>query len=81
MVKQREICSDWYGPYTAEDQVVPAGPLSGKKIVVRGGSFDEDYKAAKVTARNSILPEYTDGQTGFRIVMVNGEVYPKPENE
>lgn len=41
----KELCSDWFGPYTSEEQWNPTGPPSGNERVVRGGcSYDEKYK-------------------------------------
>lgn len=34
-----EWCADWYGPYSAEDQVNPKGPETGTSRVCRGGSY------------------------------------------
>jgi formylglycine-generating enzyme required for sulfatase activity len=34
-----EFVQDWYGPYSAERQVDPQGPLSGVERVARGGWF------------------------------------------
>jgi formylglycine-generating enzyme required for sulfatase activity len=34
----REWCEDWYGDYSADDQVDPTGPASGSARVFRGGS-------------------------------------------
>ena len=38
-----ELCSDWYGPYSASAQTNPTGPASGDARVVRGGeAYDPD---------------------------------------
>jgi len=37
----REWCADWYGEYSAEDQVDPVGPSKGMAKVVRGGLLDD----------------------------------------
>lgn len=51
-----EWCSDWYGPYTKEEQYNPQGPISGKDHVVRGVTN---------VSRSWGL---TVGQGGFRLV-------------
>lgn len=35
-----EWCSDWFGPYTSDEQVDPKGAVSGTSRVERGGSWD-----------------------------------------
>ncbi len=34
-----EWCGDWYGPYSAGDQIDPTGPETGTNKVFRGGSW------------------------------------------
>ena len=51
----KEMCSDWYGEYSAESQTNPAGPLYGLVHVVRDGRVSSRGKA-------------TGG--GFRLVLV-----------
>lgn len=58
-----EWCGDWYGPYGGDHQVDPAGPATGSRRVVRGGS-----KADGPATRHSLLPG--DHRTGFRVVIV-----------
>ena len=36
-----EMCWDWYGDYSAQDEVDPKGPLEGNNRACRGGSFED----------------------------------------
>ena len=63
-----EWCLDWYGPYSAEEQVDPAGPLSGLYRVTRGGSHNTEVEFLRSASRSAALPEDSHNQIGFRIV-------------
>ena len=39
-----EWVSDWYAPSYSGSEIDPKGPLSGKEHIVRGGSFESDWK-------------------------------------
>jgi formylglycine-generating enzyme required for sulfatase activity len=62
-----EWCWDWYGSYSADAQTDPAGPSTGSKRVIRGGSFFYDGIGAKVANRGSIDPAAGNFNTGFRV--------------
>ena len=40
-----EWASDWYQPYTAEEQANPKGPAKGESRVIRGGSWNGAYES------------------------------------
>lgn len=37
-----EWCSDWYAPYSEDDQIDPTGPETGSEKVYRGGDFKDE---------------------------------------
>ncbi len=65
-----EWVSDWYGrDYYAESPPVdPAGPASGSYRVFRGGSWLDDAKYCRVSARNFEFPVSRLQNVGFRVV-------------
>ena len=63
-----EWCSDRSGVYRA-DTVDPVGPPSGRKRIVRGGSWFSPAKACRSAARDSLAPSSRNTATGFRIVV------------
>ena len=63
-----EWCADRSGVYRT-DIVDPAGPGSGLKRIVRGGSWYSPPKACRSAARDSLSPATRNTTTGFRIVV------------
>ncbi|MDP6545758.1 MAG: SUMF1/EgtB/PvdO family nonheme iron enzyme [Phycisphaerae bacterium] len=63
-----EWCADRSGVYRT-DTVDPAGPGSGVKRIVRGGSWYSAPKACRSAARDSLSPMTRNTATGFRIVV------------
>ena len=63
-----EWCADRSGMYRT-DTVDPAGPSSGLKRIVRGGSWYSPAKACRSAARDSLSPVTRNTATGFRIVV------------
>jgi formylglycine-generating enzyme required for sulfatase activity len=61
-----EWCWDWFGPYTAERQVNPAGPENGDRRAVRGGAFDVPSRYLRSANRFRNLPTYRNRNIGFR---------------
>ena len=66
-----EWCSDWFSPsyYSESASTDPAGPESGERRVMRGGSFlcHESYcYRYRVAARSSNTPDSTSANLGFR---------------
>jgi sulfatase modifying factor 1 len=71
-----EWCLDWYGPYTAGDQVDPVGRVDGDFKVSRGGSHGTVAYYLRSSNRLGTLPEDKSWFIGLRLVM--GEM---PETE
>jgi sulfatase modifying factor 1 len=68
-----EWCADWYSPdfHTRDHRTNPQGPPRGTNRSTRGGSYlcHHSYcRRYRVAARNSLEPESTTGNTGFRCV-------------
>jgi sulfatase modifying factor 1 len=68
-----EWCADWFSPdfHTRDKRTNPQGPLRGTTRSTRGGSYlcHESYcRRYRVAARNSMEPDSTTGNTGFRCV-------------
>jgi formylglycine-generating enzyme len=66
-----EWCSDWFHPqfHTRDTRTNPHGPPRGVNRSTRGGSYlcHHSYcERYRVAARNSMTPESTTGNTGFR---------------
>jgi formylglycine-generating enzyme required for sulfatase activity len=61
-----EWTGDWYGAdyYQRSARVDPRGPQSGVERVARGGAYDPWH--IRSTARDFLVPTYTDGTLGFR---------------
>ncbi len=68
-----EWVSDWYGNYPEANSYFsavrdPMGPVTGKKRVVRGGSFSSEGYDCRSAARHAIDPNEVYINTGFRLV-------------
>jgi formylglycine-generating enzyme required for sulfatase activity len=66
-----EWCSDWFDPtyYATSPAESPAGPPTGERRVMRGGSYlchDSYCHRYRVAARSSNTPESASGNLGFR---------------
>jgi len=73
-----EWCSDWYSSsaYANNNGNNPKGPESGRKKVVRGGSYlstnnNIEGDQLSVTYRNSKKPSVREPYIGFRVVKLN----------
>ncbi len=62
-----EWCSDWYGPYSGDEQVDPGGPTDGPARVLRGGSFNYRPRDLRAADRYYSSPAYRVGYNGFRV--------------
>ena len=64
-----EWMADWYSPfyYSQSPERNPLGPDSGKKRVIRGGSYGD--RADGVRSANRALPVGQDIDVGFRCAM------------
>lgn len=63
-----EWCLDWYGPYSSDFQINPAGPSDGLFRVTRGGSHNTPVKYLRSANRSAMIPEDRNYAVGFRIV-------------
>jgi sulfatase modifying factor 1 len=68
-----EWCADWFHPafHTRDTRTNPHGPPRGVSRSTRGGSYlcHRSYcERYRVAARNSLTPDSTTGNTGFRCV-------------
>jgi sulfatase modifying factor 1 len=68
-----EWCSDWFSHdfHTRDKRTNPQGPRRGERRSTRGGSYlcHASYcRRYRVAARNSLTPDSTTGNTGFRCV-------------
>ncbi|MGD2087156.1 MAG: formylglycine-generating enzyme family protein [Candidatus Aminicenantes bacterium] len=69
-----EWCADWYDEnyYQLTNDRNPGGPATGKRRVVRGGSWQDNIFFMRTTARNSYPPDTKKESLGFRVVRVPG---------
>ncbi len=63
-----EWVADWYDRYYYEDSPVknPKGPEAGDRKVLRGGSWEDEPRRIRVTARAKAEVEFSDLTIGFR---------------
>jgi formylglycine-generating enzyme required for sulfatase activity len=68
----REWCLDWYSEtaYQVDAGRFPAGPETGEKRVVRGGSYSDRDRFFRSSHRGYWPPETVVGNQGFRVVEV-----------
>jgi formylglycine-generating enzyme required for sulfatase activity len=52
-----EWCYDWYGPYSAAEQMDPVGPVDGDFRVTRSGSYNTNVSYLRSANRMGTLPE------------------------
>ena len=63
-----EWCWDWYGEYPSADSVTdPGGPDSGRRRVLRGGSWGDEPRGARLALRIGVGPSSRDVLVGFRL--------------
>ena len=62
-----EWCEDWKGEYLKGPVTDPKGPDSGKRRVLRGGSFDINAWGTRSAVRSFITPDDRDHNVGFRL--------------
>ena len=61
-------CSDWYGPYSTEDETDPKGQVDGTSRSIRGGSWSDKYIGCFHCAGRLLAnPETRQNDFGFRI--------------
>ena len=64
-----EWCSDWYGPYEAEEQTDPRGRSGGDFRVFRDGPHSMLSRLVRSANRGAWIPESSGSIFGFRIVL------------
>ena len=66
-----EMCRDYYGFYSGEDEIDPKGKNSGSRIC-RGGSFYSYAACCRSSTRNRTYQSNNDGfpSLGFRLALV-----------
>lgn len=63
-----ELCNDFYDKYNPADLLNPKGPQAGKKISIRGGSWNSIDGKARISARESNGTGARKSTTGLRLV-------------
>lgn len=66
-----EFCNDFYDKYNPADLLNPKGPQTGKKISIRGGSWNSTDGKARISARESNGTGARKSTTGLRLVRSN----------
>lgn len=66
-----EWCEDWFmeGYYKFRVGTTSAGPESGSKKVVRGGSIGQSDWSARITQRSGFPTYFVNNEIGFRLAM------------
>ena len=63
-----EWCEDWYGYYSSGSQTNPAGPSTGSRRVLHGGSWYDHAGSCRVSNR-SYYPVNRSYYIGFRLAL------------
>ncbi len=53
-----EWCQDWFGDYSSASQTNPQGPATGRRSVLRGGSWYDDARHCRLSYRDDRGPGY-----------------------
>ncbi len=64
-----EWCNDWFEEYQAEALTDPQGPPSGEFKIIRGGSWDDHPRMARLSVRSWQSPDYHAHACGFRCAL------------
>ena len=62
-----EWCQDWYDNYPAQTTIDPAGPDTGSRRVLRGGSWNLNGRYCRSAYRSSYSPVNRSVNFGFRL--------------
>ncbi|MEZ4967966.1 MAG: formylglycine-generating enzyme family protein [Saprospiraceae bacterium] len=62
-----EWCSDWFGTYSSGAQTNPTGSSTGSYRVLRGGSWYDLARLARMAVRGGNRPDYRVNYAGFRL--------------
>ena len=63
-----EWCQDWYGPYSSASVTNPTGPTTGLYVLLRGGSWYNNYYSCRGSRRLASSLSTVDTTYGFRVV-------------
>ena len=66
-----EWTADWYGDYPSSSQTDPAGPSSGSRRGIRGGSWGSYNNYTRVADRSPFDPDDRVNFLGFRLSRTN----------
>lgn len=69
-----EWCQDWYGDYSRQAQIDPAGPDSGRYRVLRGGSFWNFARGCRSAYPSRFVPSNRGNDIGFRLAVGQSKV-------
>ena len=74
-----EWCSDWYSMnyYNVSTMKNPQDPSMGTQRVRRGGCWDNNERACRITHRDYLQPSNPSNFVGLRLVMEPNEVRTK----
>ena len=64
-----EICSDWYGNYSASPQINPEGPQTGRYCLERGGGLGTTELRTRVSSRQKGVDHNSPHASGFRLAL------------
>jgi formylglycine-generating enzyme required for sulfatase activity len=64
-----EWCADWFSEYQADPLTDPKGPPTGEFKIIRGGSWDDHPRVARLSVRSWQVPEYRGPACGFRCAL------------
>ena len=64
-----EWTGDWYGNYPFEPVTDPAGPVTGRGWVIRGGCWKSFARFCRSANRSRYSPDFHNRYTGFRLVV------------
>ncbi len=62
-----EWCQDWYGIYSSDTQIDPAGAVSGQDRVFRGGNWYGNARYCRSANRDGLTPNLRVNIIGFRV--------------
>lgn len=63
-----EWCWDWFGNYTNDSQIDPAGVSKSLYRAIRGGGWSVSVQFSRTTYRHNNTPVYRGVNLGFRVV-------------
>ena len=75
-----EWCQDGYGNYPADTVIDPAGPVTGERRVLRGGSWINLGRHTRSAYRNRLIPGYRSLNSGFRLARDRADITVEMED-